>query len=96
MKPPFDLNKFRARIAVLPRDPRSPTDQPQEHPVKLLPINNDIELHTRWQQPQGWCREKVQYQQGHQWSRRMDHQSDQPEFTFSDAYTAKMFALRFQ
>ena len=95
MKRPFDLAKLRARAGVL-RDPQAPTDVSQQHQVRLLPIDSDDQLHARWQAPQAWCRQNVQHQQGHQWSRRMDRDSDQPVFSFSDEATGMLFALRFR
>ena len=96
MKPPFDINKFKARITALPHDPRSPSGQTQNHVVKLLPISSDDELHTRWQEPQDWCCQNVQHQQGHRWSRRMDRDSGRPVFSFSDVSTGVLFALKFR
>lgn len=96
MKPPFDLNKLKARIAALPRDPRAPTSNPQQHEVKLLPVTTDNELHARWQEAQDWCRQNVQHHQGHEWSRRMDRDSGRPVFSFSDVSTGVMFALLFR
>lgn len=96
MKPPFDLNNFKARIAALSRDPLAPTDYPQQHEVKLLPVASDNELHARWHEAQDWCRQNVQYQQGHQWSRRMDRNSGRPVFSFSDVSMGVLFALKFR
>lgn len=96
MRPPFDLAKRRARAAVLLHDPQAPRDDPQQHQVWLLAINSDGQQGTRWQAPQAWCRENVQHQQGHQWSRRMDRDSDQPVFSFSDEATGMMFVLLFR
>lgn len=96
MKPPFNLNMFKARIAALPRDPRAPTNDSQQHEVKLLPVTSDNELHARWHEAQDWCRENVQHQKGHEWSRRMDRNSGRPVFSFSDVSTGVMFALKFR
>ena len=96
MNPPFDLAKLRARAAVLLHDPQAPTDDPQQHLVRLLPIECSDQLHARWDSAQAWCRQNVQHQQGHQWSRRMDRKSDQPVFSFSDEATGILFALRFR
>lgn len=96
MKPPFNLAKLRARAAVLLHDPQAPTDDPQQHQVRLPPIEYSDQLHARWQAPQAWCRENVQHQQGHQWSRRMDRETDQPVFSFSDEATGMLFALLFR
>lgn len=81
---------------MLLNDPQAPTDDSQEHQVRLLPIECDEQLHARWQAPQAWCRQNVQHQQGHQWSRRMDRDPDQPVFSFSDEATGMLFALRFR
>jgi hypothetical protein len=62
MTPPFDLAKLRARAAVFLHDPQAPTNDPQEHQVRLFPIECADQLHARWQAPQAWCREKVQQQ----------------------------------
>lgn len=96
MKPPFDLAKLRGRAAVLLHDPQAPANNPQQHQVKLLPIECDDHLHARWQVPQAWCRQNVQHQQGHRWSHRMDRDSDQPVFSFSDEATGMMFVLLFR
>ena len=96
MRPPFDLAKRRARAAVLLHDPQAPTDDPHQHQVRLLPITFDEQLRVRWQEPQDWCRREVRHELGHQWSRRMDRDSDQPVFSFSDEATGMMFALRFR
>lgn len=96
MKPPFDLTKFKACLAAVPRDPRSPTPQPQNHRVTLLPITSDAEQRSRWDDAQDWCRSNVQHQQGHQWSRHMDRKSGRPVFSFSDVNTGVMFALMFR
>ena len=96
MKPPFDLAKCRARAAVLLHDPQAPTDEPQQHQVRLPPIECADKLHGRWQEPQAWCRQNVQHQQGHRWSRRMERGSGQPMFSFSDEATGVLFALRFR
>ena len=96
MKPPLDLAKLRARAAVLLHDPQVPTDDPQQHLVRLLPIDSEDQRYARWQEPQEWCRANVQHLQGHRWSRRMDRNSDQPVFSFSDEATGMMFALRFR
>jgi hypothetical protein len=96
VKPPFDRIERKARIAVLLHDPRAPTDKPRQHQVRLLPIDSDDQLQARWQAPQAWCRQNVQHQRGHRWSRRMDRESGQPVFSFSDAATGMMFALRFR
>lgn len=96
MRPPFDLAKLRGRAAVVLHDPRAPTNDPHQHQVRLIPIDSDDQLQARWQAPQTWCRQNVQHQQGHQWSRRMDRDSDQPVFSFSDEATGMLFALRFR
>lgn len=96
MKRPFDLAKLRAQAAVLLHDPQAPTDDPQQHLVRLLPIECSDQLHARWQAPQAWCRQNVQHQQEHRWSRRIDRDSNQPVFSFSDKATGMMFALLFR
>ena len=96
MKPPFDLAKRRARAAVFLHDPQAPTDDPQQHLVSLLPIDSDDHLHARWQAPQAWCRQEVAHEHGHRWSRRMDGDSGQPVFSFSDEATGVLFALLFR
>lgn len=96
MRRPFDLAKLRARAAVLLHDPRAPTDKPQQHQVRLLPIDSDDQLQARWQAPHAWCRQNVQHQRGHRWSRRMDRDSERPVFSFSDESTGMLFALLFR
>lgn len=96
MKRPFDLAKLRAQAAVLLHDPQAPTVDPQEHLIRLLPITSDDQLHARWGEPQEWCRREVRHELGHQWSRSMDRESDQPVFSFSDEATGMMFALLFR
>lgn len=96
MKPPFDLNKFRNRIAQIPRDPCAPTIHEQEHAVRLRPVASDVDQYARWTKPQEWCRQNVQHQHGHEWSRRMDRASEQPVFSFSDLSTGVMFAFLFR
>lgn len=96
MRRPFDLAKLRAQVAVLLHDPCAPTDEPQQHLVRLPRIECGDHLHARWQTPQAWCRQNVQHQQGHRWNRRMDRDSDQAVFSFSDEATGVLFALRFR
>lgn len=96
MRPPLDFAKLRARATVLLHDPHAPTEEPQQHLVRLPPITSADQLRVRWQEAQAWCRENVQHQQGHQWSRRMDRDSGQPVFSFSDKSTGMMFALLFR
>lgn len=95
MKPPFDLQALRARVAAS-RSPDSPVEHQLAHVVRLRPITSDHEQATRWSDPQQWCRQHVDHRAGHQWSRRMDRAAGRAEFSFDDLATATMFALLYR
>lgn len=92
MKAPFDLQAVRARMAAACR-PEDPTDHQHPHVVRLRSIGADHEAEARWGRPQRWCRDHVDHAAGHQWSRRVNPRTKEPEFSFSDAKTAMVFAL---
>jgi len=96
MKPPFDLNKFKAKVTAALHDPRGPVDAEQPHIVTLPLPRTEDELHARWQEPQDWCRGHVDHQQGHKWSRRRDRDTGALVYSFNDVPTGVLFALTFR